>query len=410
MPKRASLKDIAEKVGVSTALGSYVMNGKEKEKRVGCDVVLRIKKVASELNYKPNQIAQSLRTGSTKTIGLIVADISNPFFGNLARVIEDEAIRFYGGHDITMKNCCLEGTISCYPQIYYGESNLLDKPNDGNKYIIDNQKNENIRLINVSVTGKSVIKDLESIHDGVAASVSIERDVRSRLVINCDLEYHSALNADEYLSQIETAKEVISGRYKSNEMYIYIKLAWPGITKKIYAYPHTILLGDNCMDVGKVMNDQKQYLSFDQAMDQLKTWIPPLMRFDDMTSVDESLSFKLNNAIITDGTAYYSIDISTDKIDSMLTFNVNAMDGSISMYFDLNAYSRVKIATTDQITAVVNYVKSSAKVIPEDATFRAFIVNDNHVIFSSDFAGFRYILSEDNGVIKAEPYYELDGD
>lgn len=93
MPKRVSLKDIAEQVGVSIALVSYVMNGQEKEKRVGADVVERIRKVASELNYKPNQIAQSLRTGSTKTIGLIVADISNPFFGNMARVIEDEAIR-----------------------------------------------------------------------------------------------------------------------------------------------------------------------------------------------------------------------------------------------------------------------------------------------------------------------------
>lgn len=93
MLKRISLKDIAEKVGVSIALVSYVMNGQEKEKRVGADVVERIRKVALELNYKPNRIAQSLRTGSTKTIGLIVADISNPFFGNIARVIEDEAIK-----------------------------------------------------------------------------------------------------------------------------------------------------------------------------------------------------------------------------------------------------------------------------------------------------------------------------
>jgi len=93
MTKRVSLKDIAEKVGVSTALVSYVINGLEKEKRVGAEVVERIKKAALELNYKPNQIAQSLRTGSTKTIGLIVADIANPFFGNLARVIEDEASR-----------------------------------------------------------------------------------------------------------------------------------------------------------------------------------------------------------------------------------------------------------------------------------------------------------------------------
>lgn len=94
MSKRVSLKDIADQVGVSTALVSYVMNGLEKEKRVGADVVVRIKKAAQELNYKPNRIAQSLRTGSTKTIGLIVADIANPFFGNLARVIEDEASKY----------------------------------------------------------------------------------------------------------------------------------------------------------------------------------------------------------------------------------------------------------------------------------------------------------------------------
>lgn len=94
MAKRVSLKDIAEKVGVSTALVSYVLNGKEKEKRVGKDVVKKIREVAAELNYSPNQIARSLRQGSTKTIGLIVADIGNPFFGTMVRVIEDEANKF----------------------------------------------------------------------------------------------------------------------------------------------------------------------------------------------------------------------------------------------------------------------------------------------------------------------------
>ncbi len=91
MEKRISLKDIANKVGVSIALVSYVMNGQEKEKRVGAEVVKKIHQAAEELNYQPNQIARSLRMGSTKTIGLIVADIANPFFGQLARIIEDEA-------------------------------------------------------------------------------------------------------------------------------------------------------------------------------------------------------------------------------------------------------------------------------------------------------------------------------
>jgi len=94
MAKKVSLKDIAEKVGVSTALVSYVINGLEKEKRVGKEIVEKIKQAAKELNYQPNQIARSLRSGTTHTIGLIVADISNPFFGQLARVIEDEAAKF----------------------------------------------------------------------------------------------------------------------------------------------------------------------------------------------------------------------------------------------------------------------------------------------------------------------------
>jgi LacI family transcriptional regulator len=70
------------------------MSGQEKEKRVGAEVVKKIRKAAEDLNYQPNQIARSLRTGSTKTIGLIVADIANPFFGHLARIIEDEANNF----------------------------------------------------------------------------------------------------------------------------------------------------------------------------------------------------------------------------------------------------------------------------------------------------------------------------
>jgi LacI family transcriptional regulator len=94
MSKKVSLKDIATKVGVSTATVSYVLNDLQKEKRVGVEVAKKIKDAARELNYMPNQIARSLRKGSTNTIGLIVADIANPFFGQLARIVEDEAIKY----------------------------------------------------------------------------------------------------------------------------------------------------------------------------------------------------------------------------------------------------------------------------------------------------------------------------
>ena len=92
MEKRVSLKDIARKVGVSAALVSYVLNGKAKQMRIGTEIVGKIKQAAADMNYEPNQIARSLRLGSTRTIGLVVADISNPFFGQLARIVEDEAL------------------------------------------------------------------------------------------------------------------------------------------------------------------------------------------------------------------------------------------------------------------------------------------------------------------------------
>lgn len=90
MKKRVSLKDIASLVGVSTALVSYVLNNK-KEGRISKEVAAKIKQAAIDLNYQPNQIARSLKAQKTFTIGLIVADIANPYSSQIARIIEDEA-------------------------------------------------------------------------------------------------------------------------------------------------------------------------------------------------------------------------------------------------------------------------------------------------------------------------------
>lgn len=90
MKKKVSLKDIAAKVGVSTALVSYVLNNK-REGRISKEIARKIREVAEKMHYRPNQIAKSLKTNKTLTIGLIVADIANPFSSQLARIIEDEA-------------------------------------------------------------------------------------------------------------------------------------------------------------------------------------------------------------------------------------------------------------------------------------------------------------------------------
>lgn len=88
---RVSLKDIAQKIGVSSATVSLVLNKKDKKGRISKEVAEQVRQAAKELGYRPNMSARSLRTGKTKTLGLIVADISNPFFAKLARHVENIA-------------------------------------------------------------------------------------------------------------------------------------------------------------------------------------------------------------------------------------------------------------------------------------------------------------------------------
>lgn len=90
--KRVSLADIAESAGVSKSLVSLVLNDRGDDHGISKKTQRKVKEVAEKLNYKPNSMARSLRTGKTNTIGLIIADIGNPFFARLARSIEDFAI------------------------------------------------------------------------------------------------------------------------------------------------------------------------------------------------------------------------------------------------------------------------------------------------------------------------------
>lgn len=120
MKTNVSLKDIAEKVGVSTALVSYVLNNKLKD-RINKDVAAKIRQAAIDLNYRPNQIARSLKVKKTFTIGLIVADIANPFSSQIARIIEDEAKK-YG-----------------YSVIFGSSDERADKTSDLLKLLLDRQ-------------------------------------------------------------------------------------------------------------------------------------------------------------------------------------------------------------------------------------------------------------------------------
>ena len=100
--KKASLKDIAESLGVSKALVSLVLNDKGDERGINRTTQEKVRLKAKELNYIPNQYARGLRIGRTNTIGVIVPDISNIFYGKLCKSIEQEA--YIRGYNLIISN------------------------------------------------------------------------------------------------------------------------------------------------------------------------------------------------------------------------------------------------------------------------------------------------------------------
>jgi LacI family transcriptional regulator len=82
----ATRADVARYAGVSTAVVSYVVN--EGPRRVAPKTAARVRAAIEILNYRPNVNARALKKGSTEMLGLVLPDITNPFFAEYARAIE----------------------------------------------------------------------------------------------------------------------------------------------------------------------------------------------------------------------------------------------------------------------------------------------------------------------------------
>jgi LacI family transcriptional regulator, fructose operon transcriptional repressor len=83
-----TIKHVAQAAGVSTATVSRVLAGKS---NFSPEVRERVLAAVKELNYHPNRVARRLRSQQSSIIGLIVADIQNPFFTSVTRAVEDMA-------------------------------------------------------------------------------------------------------------------------------------------------------------------------------------------------------------------------------------------------------------------------------------------------------------------------------
>jgi LacI family transcriptional regulator len=85
----ATIRDVAKLAGVSISTVSLALNAPD---RVSVETRRRVTDAATEVGFSANPIAQSLKRGRSRLIGMVVSDITNPFFGRLLREIETRAM------------------------------------------------------------------------------------------------------------------------------------------------------------------------------------------------------------------------------------------------------------------------------------------------------------------------------
>lgn len=237
-----TIKDVAKRAGVSVSTVSYVINNKKKVKPQTKE---KIFKVIDELKYSPNLTARSLKTKKTNSIGVIVPDLSNMFFTEIIKGIEDVASKenyviilcsTYENvekeeKDLkTLLNKNIDGLIfigtgkTYIPQINkkvpivlvdrkLGESNLSVMVNNkiGGFLATDHLLNKRDSEVFLFTGPLTINTYFERMNGYLEALRKHGYDYNEKLIINCDVSYAGGMEASKKLiSNITTIKSIFA--------------------------------------------------------------------------------------------------------------------------------------------------------------------------------------------------------
>jgi LacI family transcriptional regulator len=139
---RITIKDVARQAGVSTTTVSHVINN---TRHVEDSTRQKVLETMEALGYHPNTLARSLRSGETRTIGLIVPDASNLFFADIAKRIEN--IGYENGYSVILCN----SDNNMHKQRNYIDT-LIAKQVDGAIFISSGESDEDLERLRASHT------------------------------------------------------------------------------------------------------------------------------------------------------------------------------------------------------------------------------------------------------------------
>ena len=169
--RRATIRDVAKAAGLSPATVSRYLNGKI---QLPSGSSQRIRDAIRELHYQPNATARNLSLGQTDLLGLIVPNVSNPFFATIAEAAEEAA--FQAGFGVLLCNARDDAARELR---YLGL--LARNQVDGVLLLTNSNASSHAELIStVNASGNVVILD-EDVEDARAPKLFVENENGARM-------------------------------------------------------------------------------------------------------------------------------------------------------------------------------------------------------------------------------------
>lgn len=217
---RVLLKDVASRAGVSKTLVSAVLNGKAKQHRISDKTASLVLEIAKEMQYSTNMIARGLRTGRAELIGLIVTDISNPFYSTISRIVENKTSKLnykviFGSSDENLNKT--EELINI--MLDNGVDGLIIVPCEGSEKLIEKLHNDNVPV---------VLLDRYFPELDVSYSCLNNYNATKLATLHLIEQGYKNISMISYISDLSNIKDRVSGYKKtmiknSLETYIHVK-------------------------------------------------------------------------------------------------------------------------------------------------------------------------------------------
>lgn len=169
---RVTVNDIARAANVSQSTVSRVLNNYPQINEATRQKVLD---AIEKLNYTPDSVARSMITKKTNTIGLIVGDISNPFFAESAKIIIEKAQKF--GYDVIISNTNHDDA-----NLEHAIQTLINKRVDG--ILISSAYKKYTKIQELNESGIPVVLFINKTDDESSNYVVLDNEKGARLAIN----------------------------------------------------------------------------------------------------------------------------------------------------------------------------------------------------------------------------------